>query len=45
MATWPATAAALLINKIVASNVAIPDPDEPGETPDWIELYNPGPAP
>ena len=20
------------------------DPDEPAETPDWIELYNPGPA-
>jgi hypothetical protein len=34
----------LLINKIVSSNVRIPDPDEPGETPDWIELYNPGPS-
>ncbi|HQY93688.1 lamin tail domain-containing protein [Caldilinea sp.] len=32
----------LLINKVVSSNAFIPDPDEPGETPDWIELYNPG---
>lgn len=32
----------LLINKIVTVNNTIPDPDEPAETPDWIELYNPG---
>jgi len=36
----------LLINELMASNVtALEDPDEPGEFPDWIELYNPGPAP
>jgi hypothetical protein len=34
----------LLLNKIVTINDAIPDPDEPGETPDWVELYNPGTA-
>ena len=32
----------LLINKIVTLNNTIPDPDEPAETPDWVELYNPG---
>ncbi|HHY55990.1 MAG TPA: lamin tail domain-containing protein [Chloroflexi bacterium] len=32
----------LLINKIVTVNNTVPDPDEPGETPDWVELYNPG---
>lgn len=32
----------LFINKIVTTNKLVPDPDEPGETPDWIELYNPG---
>ncbi|HAJ36817.1 MAG TPA: hypothetical protein DCL15_14130 [Chloroflexi bacterium] len=32
----------LFINKIVTANKLVPDPDEPGETPDWIELYNPG---
>lgn len=31
----------LLINEIVVWNNSIPDPDEPAETPDWIELYNP----
>ena len=34
----------LLINKIVTNNDIITDPDEPGDTPDWIELYNPGPG-
>ena len=34
----------LLINKIVTTNNTIPDPDEPAETPDWAELYNPGPT-
>jgi hypothetical protein len=30
----------------MADNVtALEDPDEPGEFPDWIELYNPGPTP
>ena len=33
------------INEIMASNgKTLVDPDEPGETPDWIELYNPGPG-
>lgn len=32
----------LLINKIVSKNDSIPDPDEPAEQPDWIEIYNPG---
>lgn len=32
----------LLINKIVTNNDTIPDPDEPAETPDWVEIYNPG---
>jgi spore coat protein CotH len=36
----------LLINELMASNVtALEDPDEPGEFPDWIELYNPGLTP
>jgi spore coat protein CotH len=36
----------LLINEFMASNVtALEDPDEPGEFPDWIELYNPGSTP
>lgn len=34
----------LLINKIVTVNNNIPDPDELAETPDWVELYNPGPT-
>lgn len=32
----------LLINKVVSRNDVVPDPDEPGEKPDWIEIYNPG---
>ena len=32
----------LVINEFLASNRAqFEDPDEPGEFPDWIELYNP----
>lgn len=31
----------LVINKIVSRNDIVPDPDEPAEKPDWIELYNP----
>ena len=35
----------LLINEFMADNDAtIEDPDEPGEFPDWVELYNPGVA-
>ena len=34
---------AIRINEIMASNnKTLVDPDEPGETPDWFELYNPG---
>ncbi len=34
----------LYINELVASNDGIYfDPDEEGETPDYIEIYNPGP--
>lgn len=35
----------LVINRIVSRNDFIPDPDEPAEKPDWIELYNPGTQP
>jgi hypothetical protein len=36
---------ALRVNEIMASNNrTLVDPDEPGETPDWFELYNPGPG-
>ena len=36
---------AIRINEIMASNnKTLVDPDEPGETPDWFELYNPGPG-
>jgi hypothetical protein len=36
----------LRINEIMADNSSIlEDPDEPGEFPDWIELYNAGAAP
>ncbi len=36
----------VLINEFMASNVmALEDPDEPGEFPDWIELYNTGSIP
>lgn len=34
----------LYINEIMASNAtSLEDPDEPGEHPDWFELYNPNP--
>ncbi|MBW7885394.1 MAG: lamin tail domain-containing protein [Caldilineaceae bacterium] len=37
----------ILVSEVVVKNDSIPDPDEIGkfatpETPDWIELYNPG---
>jgi hypothetical protein len=36
----------LFINEFMADNeTTLEDPDEPGEFPDWIELYNPGPTP
>ena len=36
---------AVFINEILADNESVwQDPDEPGEFPDWIELYNPGPG-
>lgn len=31
----------LVINEFMASNSTLEDPDEEGEDPDWIELYNP----
>jgi len=35
----------LLINELMADNETVwGDADEPGEFPDWIELYNPGPG-
>jgi hypothetical protein len=35
----------LLINEVVVENSSqYVDPDEPAETPDWIELFNPGQA-
>jgi len=35
----------LRINELMADNKnTLVDPDEPGETPDWIELFNPGPG-
>jgi hypothetical protein len=39
----PCPAIYVIINEFMASNEStIEDPDEPGEYPDWIELYNPG---
>ncbi len=39
----PASPADLRINEIMADNVTfLQDPDEPGEFPDWFELYNAG---
>lgn len=38
------TAAFLRINEIVADNKdGMVDPDDPGQHPDWIEIYNTGP--
>ena len=35
----------LVINEFMASNSStLQDPDEPGEYPDWLELYNPSAA-
>ncbi len=35
----------LLINEFMAENAsALEDPDEPGEHPDWVEIYNPMPS-
>jgi hypothetical protein len=35
----------LFINEVMAGNeTVLDDPDEPGEFPDWVELYNPGPT-
>lgn len=31
----------LILNEIVYWNLTVPDPDEPAEFPDWIEIYNP----
>jgi len=42
-ANSPTGQAELRINEIMADNVTfLQDPDEPGEFPDWFELYNPG---
>lgn len=42
----PAAYAALRINEFMASNQGgLEDPDDPGQFPDWIEIYNPGAAP
>jgi hypothetical protein len=36
----------LFINEFIAANESgMEDPDEPGEHPDWVEIYNPGAAP
>ncbi len=35
----------LILNEIVYWNFIVPDPDEPAEFPDWIEIYNPTNAP
>lgn len=41
--TAPTGQADLRINEFMADNVTVlQDPDEPGEFPDWIELYNGG---
>ena len=31
----------MIINEIAYWNFTVPDPDEPAEFPDWIEIYNP----
>jgi large repetitive protein len=41
----PGSQANLRINEFMADNkTTLEDPDEPGEFPDWIELYNAGPT-
>lgn len=43
---WGETGYPLVINELMADNVTtIEDPDEAGEYPDWIELYNFGTVP
>jgi hypothetical protein len=43
---WGETGYPLVINEVMSSNSGtIEDPDEAGEYPDWIELYNPGSTP
>ena len=45
MSGWGQERIPLVINEFMASNDSFPvDPDEPGEYPDWLELYNGGPA-
>ena len=40
---WYGGAGFLVINEFMASNSStIEDPNEPGDTPDWIEIYNSG---
>jgi hypothetical protein len=42
-AAIPPAVAALRINEFMASNnTVLEDPDDPGQFPDWIEIYNPG---
>lgn len=42
----PPALAALRINEFMASNqTALEDPDDAGQFPDWIEIYNPGASP
>ena len=42
---WRKTAKTVVINEFMAANGnTLEDPDAPGEYPDWIELYNYGPA-
>ena len=43
---WGDVGFPLVINEFMADNTGtIEDPDEAGEYPDWIEIYNPGSAP
>ena len=38
----PTTSIQLQLNELMASNIlGLEDPDEPGEFPDWFEIYNP----
>lgn len=42
----PPEYAALRLNEFMASNqTTLEDPDDPGQFPDWIEIYNPGLGP
>lgn len=43
---WDIWSSSLVINEFMASNNSeLEDPDEPGEFPDWIEIYNTGNTP